>query len=193
MGARLPEVSGTYITMHQPTGFAETAERVSKIIKEDKKDILLEYLRLIEPGVEDIAVFQDNANSQTYVKNESGFVPVSLMGGGFRALHDIATAAMLSKNGVVFLDEMDASLHYTVVASVWKAIAEISKSEKVQIFSVTHSKETLNSIVEGVEQAGAQDGFRYVRMNKNGKEHKTTVYKFSDLKDAIELNVEVRK
>lgn len=185
-------VPGVYLSQFAPVGPQETADRLSKLIKAGKKNKILDYLKMLSPGVKDVAVFQDGAIAQTYVQRDDKYIALALMGGGLRALAEIVTSIMVSSNGVVFIDELDSALHFSVVPQLWKVIAEICDAENVQIFAITHSRETLASAAAGVRSAGREADFQYVRIDYLDPDHRCVSYNLDELEDSIDLKVEVR-
>ena len=67
----------------------------------------------------------------------------SLSGGQSRALM-IADVAFLSSSPIVLIDEIENGFHYEALETLWKAVIEIAKEHKVQIFATTHSWENIN-------------------------------------------------
>lgn len=184
---------GVYLSQTMAVAPQEGADRLSKLIKQGKKSKIIEYIRLLRPEIKDIAVFQDGPVSQVYVElGDNNFVPVSLMGGGMRALADIVVSVMVSSNGVVFIDELDSALHFSAIPKLWSIIAEIANAENVQIFAVTHSREAIESAAAGIKSSGRSADFQYVRIDDRGDHHSCSHYDMIELGDAMELSVEIR-
>jgi ABC-type branched-subunit amino acid transport system ATPase component len=182
-----------YISLLNPTTPQEIAERISRLIKQGKKQTLVGYLNLLSPAIKDIAVFQDGSVAQTYVTlADEPFTPLALMGGGLRALTEMVVSAMISANGVVFFDELDSALHFSVVPKLWKTLAEISNSENVQVFATTHSRETISAAAQGMKIANREGDFQFVRIDDLDSHHSAVHYNVEELSDAVELQVEVR-
>ncbi|MFM7655288.1 MAG: AAA family ATPase [Paracoccaceae bacterium] len=125
-------VPGVYLSQFMPAAPQETADRASKLMKDGKKSDVLNYLKNFDNTVEDIQIFQDGQIAQTYVqKSDKKFTPLALMGGGLRAFFEILTAAMTSRNGVLFIDELDSALHFTAIPKLWKLLSEIADSQNI--------------------------------------------------------------
>lgn len=185
--------SGTYLSQFAPSAPQEGADRVSQLIKKGKKHTIISHLKMLNSDVDDIAVFQDGSVAQVYVyRGGQPLTPLALMGSGLRALTEIVTCAMASNGGVVFIDELDSALHFSVIPKLWQVLAEIANIENVQIFAVTHSRETISSAAIGVRDAGRSSDFQYMRIDDLGDHHRCVQYSIDELQDAIDLHVEVR-
>jgi hypothetical protein len=184
---------GIFLSHSTPTPPQESADRVSQLIKKGKKQNVIKYLAMLEPSIEDVVVFQDGQVAQVYVERKNELLtPLALMGGGFRAFFEIVTSAMASNGGVIFIDEVDSALHFSIVPKLWELLATIADIENVQVFAITHSRETISSAAQGVRDAGRSSDFQYVRIDTLSEYHRCTQYDMEELQDAIELRVEVR-
>lgn len=185
-------VTATYLAPFLQNSFNEVADRVSKIIRKGKKPLLIEYLKVLNSEITDVEVLQDGQTAQLYVVRDNKYTPLALMGGGLRALTDIVSCVMVTSNGVVMIDELDAALHYSIVPKLWEIISKTADAENVQIFAVTHSRETIEAAAVGVRAANRSKDFQYIRVDELEHEHKCTIYNIDELSDASEMNVEVR-
>lgn len=184
---------GTFLSHSAAPPPQESADRVSQLIKKGKKQTVLSHLNMLEPSIEDVVVFQDGQIAQIYVERRNEpLTPLALMGGGFQAFFEIVTCAMASNGGVIFIDEVDSSLHFSIVPKLWELLSTIADIENVQVFAITHSRETISSAAQGVKDAGRSSDFQYVRIDPQQAFHRCTLYDMEELQDAIELRVEVR-
>lgn len=186
-------VAGVYLSQFAPLPPREMAEYVSKLMKQGQKGKIIEYMKMLSPGVKDLAVFQDGQVAQTYVAlGDDKFTPLALMGGGFKALAEMVVSVMVSRNGIVFIDELDSALHFSVIPKLWGVLAEIANLENVQIFAITHSRKTIASAATGIKDSGRSSDFQYVRIDDMDTHHRCVHYNIDEIQDAIELHVEVR-
>lgn len=185
-------VTATLVSHGVQSTPAEMSERVTKIIKSGRKKDLVNYLHLIDASVEDLTLLQEGAVTQVYLTTSRGLLPLPLLGGGMRALFEVASVAMTTAGGAVFFDELESSLHYSVVSELWSLIATIAYRENVQVFAVTHSKEAMTLAVEGIKKQQREKDFQYIRLSSSGATTRSTNYAFSDLMSAFEFGVEIR-
>ena len=58
----------------------------------------------------------------------------------------MAIALISAKGGVLLIDEIDTGLHYTVMADMWKLIAQTAAELDVQVFATTHSSDCVTAL-----------------------------------------------
>lgn len=179
---------GQTITM----GSVEFAARVSQIIREKRISKLVEYAKLVEPNVTNFVVLQEGSGAAVYAEIRDNYLPIELMGDGFRNLIYTVSTIMTLKNGVVLLDEIDASFHYSLVSRAWKVFSEVSRQENCQIFACTHSKEAIVSAAKGVADAGNENDFTYFRIEQVSGYHQAIPYRIQDIMDADKFEAEIR-
>jgi len=98
------------------------------------------------------------------------------LGDGTGNLISIVAKLFQSKDGYLFIDEIENGFHYTYLDKLWEIILTISKEQNVQVFATTHSKECIES---------------YARVSKNLEEKDVTYIKMTKLKDGS-LNAGIR-
>ena len=170
----------------------ETATRISRLIKLKRINSVLEHLRIFQPKLRSFQIFQNGNEQSIYADLDGDYYSVSMLGDGFKNLLEVILAIGVSRNGCVFLDEIDASFHYSIVADAWKIISEAAAAENCQIFATSHSRETVLSAAKGIKAAGREKDFTYSRLSRLGDEHIVTNYNISELNDADEFNIEFR-
>lgn len=79
------------------------------------------------------------------VKGE-GRVPLGSMGDGMRRLMAISTALAFTKQGCLFVDEIDTGLHYSIMADMWKLIVSKAVASDTQVFATTHSWDCIEGL-----------------------------------------------
>ncbi|SIT10995.1 AAA family ATPase [Paracoccus saliphilus] len=185
--------TGVYLSQFAPSHPREISDRFSKLVKMGKKDKFIEYLRILNPNISDIIVLQDANNAQLYVSTLGEmFTPLALMGGGLRALAEIVSSVMISHGGVVFIDELDSALHFSIIPKLWEILAEISLTEEVQLFAITHSRESIRATATGVDNAKRSSDYQYIRVDEFDEFHKCVTYSTDEVHSALDLNVEIR-
>ncbi len=75
-----------------------------------------------------------------------------------------------SKDGYLFIDEIENGIHYTNFDTLWRIIFQAGKEANCQIFATTHSKESIESF-NRVQQEFEGEGsyFELFRSKKSGK------------------------
>ncbi len=80
------------------------------------------------------------------LKDEQGRIPLGSMGDGMRRLMSLATALAFTKDGCLFVDEIDTGLHYSVMADMWNLVVTKAAASNIQVFATTHSWDCIEGI-----------------------------------------------
>jgi hypothetical protein len=118
-------------------------------------------------------------------------VPVGFLGDGVSRLLSMALAFREARGGMIFIDEVENGLHYSVLEDVWKELSWLSKEFDVQIFATTHSNECM---------VAARDAFNSVddetlcihRLSLQDGRISATTYSFEDLNFTLDYGAEMR-
>ena len=115
------------------------------------------------------------------------------MGEGMRRLTSLLLAISTTRDGVVFIDEIENGLHFGVQGGVWKAIAEAAREYNVQIFATTHSYEMIFAAHKAflVDEPYDFRLHRLHRSTKTGEITPTTFNRFT-MSAALDAEAEVR-
>lgn len=186
-------VVATFLDQAVKSAPQEVADRVSKVIRSHRRSELIGYIKRLFPAIDDISILQDGEVSQVYAVVRDNFIPIRLMGSGVHASFELISAIMISKDGVILMDEIDSLLHFSVVPKLWSLVGELSRSQNVQIFAVTHSKEAIFLATQGLRNAEVSSDFQFLRLEEVPGAHSATSYDLDDVRSAFELNVEIRK
>lgn len=170
----------------------ETATRLSQLIKSKRINRVVDPLKMFQPGLRSFQILQNGSEQSIYADLDGDLFPVNMLGDGFRNLFEVILAIGVARDGCVFLDEIDASFHYSIVADAWKVISETAAAENCQVFATSHSRETILSAAEGIKAAGREKDFAYSRLSKVERGHIVTSYDVSELDTADEFNIEFR-
>ncbi|MCA1491820.1 AAA family ATPase [Ensifer sp. NBAIM29] len=171
----------------------ELAQIISTLIKRRRLTELVSHLQILHKDVQDLKTLQEGNEVQVYVQlNNDELLPMQYMGDGFQNLLHTLAAILNCPGGVIFLDEIDAAMHYSIVSDVWKVIAEIAARENCQIIATTHSRECINSAARGIEAAGKRNDFQYLRLERRDSAHGVVSYDMNELVNAEEYSVEIR-
>ena len=115
-----------------------------------------------------------------------------MIGDGMMKLLHIALVLLAKPGSILLLDEVENGLHYTMYTKLWKSIATLAVQEKCQIIATTHSYECINGAFEGVQAAGIEDSFAYIRLDKNENGIIPKTYTFDALGRSLDTDWEVR-
>lgn len=148
----------------------------------DERDIAILYGNLIDVNNEvflneslqyfdeNILALKQKATEKDIVlkiqlKNREMPILLSSLGEGINRYIAILCAIWSSKNGFLFIDEIENGIHYTNYKKLWKIVFEASKKANCQIFVTTHSKEC----IEAFNEVNENDEGSFFEIYKNMK------------------------
>ncbi|WP_394120323.1 ATP/GTP-binding protein [Planococcus donghaensis] len=170
----------------------ENAIRYGELVKRNEESEIIEFLKVIEPRLKSINAVQLHDNT-SMIYGDIGLkkkVPLNYMGDGITRIFSILLAIISLPNGIVFIDEIENGIHYSVMSQVWEMIDKASKKYDCQIVATTHSYECLASLVEGT--SNSSDEINYIRLERKGDDIISKEYDFDMLEVAIQQGWEVR-
>lgn len=112
-------------------------------------------MRVLEPDLESVhfltgmlasGFFASRAGIVVGVKGTEGRFPLGSMGDGMRRLMSIATSLAFTKEGCLFVDEIDTGLHYSIMTDMWKLIVSKAVTSNTQVFATTHSWDCIEGL-----------------------------------------------
>jgi AAA15 family ATPase/GTPase len=106
-------------------------------------------------------------------------------------LFGIALSLVNCEDGMLFIDEIESGLHYSVLPDVWKLIFKTAKDLNVQVFATTHSKDCIEAFTQAAIDDEESDGMLIRLESKNGA-IKAKVFDEENLKTIARRDIEVR-
>ena len=131
---------------------------VSRILKnKNYHNILIQLLRLFDPSIEDILMLQTEGvfglpEINIRRKGKDDAEPISLFGDGMKKVIVLATYLVEAAGGVLLIDEVETSLHYSLFNDVFSFLLLAAKKFNVQLFIATHNIEAIDSILNVDEE-----------------------------------------
>lgn len=121
--------------------------------KNNLKKPVISAMQLLEGNIIDISFLGTPSGSNNLlpyaeVLNEPFKLPIRRFGHGMTRLLGLSLALTNSLNGILFIDEIETGLHYSVLPNVWKLIFKMAKDLNVQVFATTHSKDCIEAFTE---------------------------------------------
>ena len=152
------------------SGYVDTSVLVdfyASLVNEGQDELLNDYLKLFDENI--LSVIQITQGTPVFkvkMKNMQKPIMLSSLGEGVNRFVSIICAIWASKDGYLFIDEIENGIHYTNYAKLWKIIFEVSKEANCQLFISTHSKEC----IEAFNDTNSKDDGVYLEIYKNKKE-----------------------
>jgi AAA15 family ATPase/GTPase len=138
------------------------ALRLTQITKEGMKDDLLEVLRLFDSEIVNLHILASSQNrSSLYIEHQKlGFAPFYTFGDGLKKTLLIALALPLAKNGILLIDEIETSIHFSALSQVFTWLIKACKINKIQLFVTTHSLEAVDAMLDADSEKDEVVAFR---------------------------------
>lgn len=117
------------------------------VITEGVEDEAVRAMQILEPELEGIYFLTSKvayrsagpAGILVATKGSRRRNPLGSYGDGMRRLLALSISLIRAKGGYLLVDEIDTGLHYSVMADMWRLVAEAARQFGVQVFATTHS------------------------------------------------------
>jgi hypothetical protein len=112
-------------------------------------------MRVLEPKLESVhpltgmfasGYFPSRGGFVVGLKDQEPRLPLGSMGDGMRRLMALATSLAFTKNGCLFVDEIDTGLHYSVMPDMWELVIKKAVASNIQVFATTHSWDCIEGL-----------------------------------------------
>ncbi|MBN1516307.1 AAA family ATPase [Candidatus Sumerlaeota bacterium] len=191
-----------------------TIEQVASLFQNlqltDDEDNVLKAVRLVDPNIQKIQVVTNVMDSGSTISSNlfpsirkpdirakmlgsEKIFSLGSMGAGVWRMLSIAVSILHSKNGYLFIDEIDSGLHCTVLEKMWKMVIETAKRLNVQVFATTHSYDCIEALAYYCmrkENKVTDDDVALHRIDR--EDGKSVYYNVERIKMAVENRIEVR-
>jgi ABC-type cobalamin/Fe3+-siderophores transport system ATPase subunit len=189
-------VKGVMLTASNRYNPKDIADRFTDVVQSGNLQHLLDALRIVQPNLKTLQLLQvGGAQPQSLIHADVGVqnqIPINLLGDGALTIATIVMNTIAAANGVVLIDEFDASIHYSVLRKIWSFVAHLAATFNTQIIVSTHSRECIQAASDGLEDIRLSQNFNYTRLDLVGSEVTVTTYEPNELKAALEAEWEVR-
>jgi len=146
------------LRLRPPVGFvttdrltpSELARLWTSVVLKPAEERVVEALRLVEPGLDRIAISEGGGDviAQVLLRGATGPVPLGTLGEGVSRLLTIALHLAVTQGGFLLIDEIENGLHWSVMPKLWRFLVETARSLEVQVFATTHSKDCLEGLAD---------------------------------------------
>jgi hypothetical protein len=189
-------VHDTFAVAHLPAnGFSEekAAAMWDVLVQGPGQDLVLRWLRLIEPKIQDLVYVSGRLNSRiALLKMEhEGRIPLRSLGDGLTRIFHTGLAMASASHGVLLIDEFENGLHWKTQEMIWMAIGEAAQQFGVQIFATTHSRDCIESFANVTRELGLEDSTMY-RLERFDERILATQLPMINVNAALRQHSEVR-
>ncbi|MHA1386695.1 MAG: AAA family ATPase [Candidatus Helarchaeota archaeon] len=168
----------------------QTTELFGNTLVEKRKKNILRVLRKIEPLLKDITIGPGNVIYCDIGREK--MLPINVMGAGFLKIFSIILNIENTKNGIIYIDEIENGLYPKSQEILWKSIFNSAKEFNVQIFSTTHSLDCIKAYISTFSKFKKEDELRVFRIERKGEEIKVKKFDDEEVKIALESEWDIR-
>ena len=152
---------------------------------------LSKALSLIHPEIVDLEILVNELGPYVSGRAKDGRrYPLEAFGGGVTRLCRLFLAMFSCRNSVVLIDEIENGVHHTVLADVWRSIANLVSDLNVQMFVTTYSVECLHAAIEAFRTQ--EQKLTVHNLHRRDDEIRTAMFSGETLQGAQELGIELR-
>ncbi len=138
----------------------ELINMVGQFKLDNKYDLINQYLH----DVFSISAI-DIIKNKPMLKLGNQYHDLSTFGQGVKTFINIIGSLLLSKDTVIFIDEVENGIHYSHFNQLWNIILTLSKQQNVQVFATTHSKECIEAYAH-IAKKLADKEISYIKMTR---------------------------
>jgi len=165
-----------------------------RLVEDNLESDVVEALNRIFPMVQNVNYTGSN-NLRKPLVQINGFskkVALRSLGEGVNRVFEMLILLVASKNGSVFLDEIDVGIHYSLQKTFWAIVFELSRKLNVQIFATTHSRDCFEAFARVANQEENLNEGRFIRLQQDGDSTKVIDYDDNLMLGAARFGDEVR-
>ena len=170
----------------------EYLQRYSDMVRGGYKQALTDAINMIRPGIEDLELLTDKTGkSYVSAKSKNGQLPLQALGGGVVRLFRLYLSLFTARNCMVFIDEIENGMHYSVLRNLWDLVCRGSRDWDVQFVATTHSSECIEAAMAIFEDAPGDLAIHKLFTDESGNVRAIT-FTGETLEGARDLDLEVR-
>lgn len=155
-------------------------------------NLVVEFMRNIEQNIIDIRYVEDMDIGRFLVDSELSkdkSFDLTSYGEGIQRIFYIALAFASCRNGVIFIDEFETAIHFSLLREFTKLTQELADVFNVQVFLTTHSQECIKAFVENGQDNNVITGFRMINENNKIYSKRVDGERFKYLVENISLDI----
>lgn len=122
-------------------------ENVDILLGKNQRKDLIEALRIFDDSIENFEVIGKERMIKLFSTKFDRPLSLYDYGNGMYKAFFIITAALLSRNGVLLVDEIEAGIHTGALSNFISKLLSVCKLNDVQLFMTTHSLEAIDTIL----------------------------------------------
>ena len=131
-------------------------DQIGKLIINKKDELLVKYLRVINPLIQRVTIHGDVAFLDIGLAK---MMPLNMFGSGMIRAVRILSECISSDLRILLIDEIEYGLHHKAIEHLLTLLLTLTAEQRIQVFATTHSID----VVQGLQQVLSQHGFEKYR------------------------------
>ena len=176
------EISGEYLKLY------------SDMVKEGRKDDLMNAVNFILPNIKDVQILTDETGESylSVITDKGAQLPLKDLGGGVVRLLKLYLSLFDARYGMVLIDEIENGIHYSVLRDLWDHVRIWTREWNVQFIATTHSAECIEAAMEAFADEPSELAIHKLYTEGESGHVKAATFTGEALEGARNLNLEVR-
>jgi AAA15 family ATPase/GTPase len=154
-------------------------------------NMLVKKTKLLKYIIEQLGLYDIRSIGNTlyiYETDQEEPIPIEFMGDGSKTILKISMLSNLAENGILILEEPEATLHPGYIDLAVEHLVKAAKENNTQLFISTHSSEFIRSMLEY-----AGEDIRVFRMHKKGDDIDYTIFEGEEaIRKVKEIEIDLR-
>lgn len=185
-------IMGYYFSPYHVETWVQVGQLLTEATKEKRLDEIVSRMKIMDERIQSIVSLSEQGRPTIYVDiGGKKLFPSSIMGAGFSHALSIILQAIVLKNGVLLIDEIEDGLHFSKMPNLLRFLLEISEINNLQIFIATHSEEVIRIFVEVCEKQEFTD-LSLFHLTRKQDVISVKSFNYDALRAAQEIQAEVR-
>lgn len=169
------------------------AEWVSKFILENRKQSLLDLLKLFDEEIVDITTVVDNSLPYVFAIRSNGQkLSINYMGDGINKALQVLLSILTSPNGILLIDEIENGFHYSLYTKLFEAFYKAALEVDCQLFITTHNAGVIKETADVMGRLEKLSQLAYHRFDFTDGKRQVFSFNGEQLSDALDVAMEVR-
>lgn len=166
---------------------------LDEILEQGKRADLVEALQIFDESIQNFEIIGEERDIKIIRDGDNAPLSVYDYGNGMYKAFYIASAALLSENGILLVDEIEAGIHREALEKFVRYLGQLCQKKKIQMFVTTHSLETLDLFLQSCQQADRVNDLTVYNIRNTKEKTNARRYSGSKLKDLrTDIGLDVR-
>ena len=122
-------------------------ENIDILLEKNQRKDLIEALRIFDDSIENFEIIGKSRIIKLFSTKFDKPLSLYDYGNGMYKAFFIITAALLSRNGILLVDEIEAGIHTGALSRFIAKLLSVCRINDVQLFMTTHSLEAIDTIL----------------------------------------------